>query len=148
VALVIAGIVILVIYATRQPEFREAFAVGVKMQECQQNMKQIHEAIERYRQRNNGKYPKDLKELVPRYLSDAGALKCPADTSAKPLSYQYFQPGPNTPDTAPLLQCDYHSVMNQKIPMMMLKNGQLLRPSRVETDGRPPEPASTSSGKQ
>jgi hypothetical protein len=136
VALVVGAIVILVIYAMRQPEFRQAVSVGIAIQQCQENMKEIHAAIDRYRQRNNGKYPKDLNELVPRYLSVAGKLKCPSDTSTKPVSYQYSEPEQNTPDTAPLLQCNHHSVMNQKIPVIMLKNGQLLTPSRVQTRER------------
>ncbi len=142
IALVIVGMVVLLVVVSRRPEFKQAMSTGVQIAQCQQNMHEIYAAIDRYRQRNNGKYPKNLNELVPRYLAEAGKLKCPADTSGKPVSYQYFQPGPDTSDTAPLLQCDHHSVMNQKIPIIMLKNGQILRPSRVETNRRAGEPAS------
>ncbi|GIV16163.1 MAG: hypothetical protein KatS3mg022_1598 [Armatimonadota bacterium] len=131
VALVLIGLAILFVVVSRRPEFRQAMSTGMQVAQCQQNMQQIYAAIERYRQRNKGAYPKDLNELVPRYLSDAGKLKCPADTSGKPVSYRYFQPQKNTPDTSPLLQCDHHQVMNQQIPVLMLKNGQLMRPSQV-----------------
>jgi len=130
IALVIIGIAILAIVVARRPEFKQAMSTGVQIARCQQNMQEIYAAIGRYRQRNNGKYPKDLKELVPRYLPEAGKLKCPADTSGKPVSYQYFQPTQNSPDTSPLLQCDHHMVMNQKIPVIMLKNGQVLSSSQ------------------
>ena len=131
IALVIVGMVVLLVVVSRRPEFKQAMSTGVQIAQCQQqNMQEIYAAIGRYRQRNNGKYPKNLNELVPRYLAEAGKLKCPADTSGKPVSYQYFQPQPNSPETAPLLQCDHHTVMNQKIPVIMLKNGQVLSTSQ------------------
>jgi len=122
--------VVLLVVVSRRPEFKQAMSTGVQIAQCQQNLQEIYAAIGRYRQRNNGKYPKNLNELVPRYLAEAGKLKCPADTSGKPVSYQYFQPQPNSPETAPLLQCNHHTVMNQKIPVIMLKNGQVLSTSQ------------------
>jgi hypothetical protein len=86
IALVLIGIAILAIVVARRPEFKQAMSTGVQIARCQQNMQEIYAAIGRYRQRNNGKYPKDLKELVPRYLPEAGKLKCPADTSGVPSS--------------------------------------------------------------
>lgn len=130
IALVIVGMVVLLVVVSRRPEFKQAMSTGVQIAQCQQNLQEIYAAIGRYRQRNNGKYPKNLNELVPRYLAEAGKLKCPADTSGKPVSYQYFQPKPNSPETAPLLQCNHHTVMNQKIPVIMLKNGQVLSTSQ------------------
>ncbi|MCL6474619.1 MAG: hypothetical protein K6U75_06155 [Firmicutes bacterium] len=130
IALVIVGMVVLLVVVSRRPEFKQAMSTGVQIAQCQQNLQEIYAAIGRYRQRNNGKYPKNLNELVPRYLAEAGKLKCPADTSGKPVSYQYFQPQPNSPETAPLLQCNHHTVMNQKIPVIMLKNGQVLSTSQ------------------
>lgn len=131
VVLVIVGMAVLFIAVARRPEFKQAMSTGVQIAQCQQNMQQIYAAIERYRQRNNGAYPKQLDELVPRYLAEAGRLKCPADTSGKPVSYRYFRPEKNSAETSPLLQCDHHAVMNQRIPVIMLKNGQVLSPSRV-----------------
>ncbi|MCS6830322.1 MAG: hypothetical protein NZ749_06720, partial [bacterium] len=99
-----------------------------------------------YRQRNKGDYPESLNLLVPRYLSEAGKLKCPADTSGKPVSYRYFQLKKDSPDTSPLLQCDHHVVMNQKIPVIMLKNGEVLSTSRVGGRDSSSAPAQESSG--
>lgn len=131
IVLVIVGMAILFVVVARRPEFKQAMSTGVQIAQCQQNMQEIHAAIERHRQRNNGEYPKDLNELVPRYLSEAGKLKCPADTSTEPVSYQYFRLGKDSPETSPLLQCDHHAVMNQKVPVIMLKNGQVLSSSRI-----------------
>ncbi len=131
IALITVGMAVLFIIIARRPEFKQVMSTATQIAQCQQNMQEIYAAIERYRQRHNGAYPKDLNDLVPRYLAEAGRLKCPADTSGKPVSYRYFQPQKNTPETSPLLQCDHHTAMNQKIPVIMLKNGQMMRPSRV-----------------
>lgn len=126
VALVIAAMAILLIYVARRPEFKQAMSAGVQMAQCQQNMMDVYQAIERYRQRNSGQYPKGLNELAPRYLAEAGKLKCPADLTDKPVSYRYFKPTKDSPETAPLLQCDHHKMMNQSVPIIVLKNGQVL----------------------
>lgn len=140
IALVIAGLAILFVVAVRRPEFKQVMSASVQIGQCQQNMQQIYAAIERYRQRNKGEYPKDLNELVPRYLSEAGKLRCPADISGKPVSYRYFRLGKHSPETSPLLQCDHHVVMNQKVQIVLLKNGQILSPSQAggnRTGGKP-----------
>ncbi len=142
VALLIAGLAILFIYVARRPEFKQAMSAGVQMAQCQQNMIDVYQAIERYRQRNNGQYPKSLDELTPRYLAEAGKLKCPADLTDKPVSYRYFKPTKDSPETAPLLQCDHHKMMNQSVPIIVLKNGQVLSSSaRVRWGENQPAPA-------
>lgn len=141
VALVVIGLAILFIVAVRRPEFKQMMSATVQIGQCQQNMQEIHAALERYQQRNNGTYPKDLNQLVPRYLSDASKLKCPADTSGKPVSYTYFQPRKDSSETAQLLQCDHHVAMNQKIPVIMLRNGQILSSSPAVEGGRSNIPA-------
>ncbi|MGC8785696.1 MAG: hypothetical protein ACP5RN_15095 [Armatimonadota bacterium] len=148
IALVVVGLAILFIYAVRRPEFKQAMSTGVQIAQCQQNMQAIHAAIERYRQRNKGEYPKSLNDLVPRYLPDAGKLKCPADVSGEPVSYRYFPLKKDSPETSPLLQCDHHQVMNQKIPVIMLKSGEVLsssgmRGSRGSPSTPKPEPVGT-----
>lgn len=125
-ALIIAGLAILFIYVARRPEFKQAMSAGTQMATCQTNLQEIHAAIERYRQRSDGQYPKSLNELVPRYLEQAGTLKCPADVSGEPVSYKYMRPAKDSPPTTPLLECDNHQVMNQNIPIIVLKNGQVL----------------------
>lgn len=143
VALVIAVLAILFIYVARRPEFKQAMSAGVQMAQCQQNMMDVYQAIERYRQRHNGQYPKDLNELTPRYLAEAGKLKCPADLSDKPVSYRYFKPTKDSPETALLLQCENHRIMNQPVPIIVLKNGQVLsssaggRPQEIERNSTP-----------
>lgn len=137
VALVLIGVALLFFFAARQPEFRQLMSVGVQMGQCQQNMQEIYAAIERYRQRNNGQYPKSLNELVPRYLAEAGKLKCPADASNQPVSYQYQRPAANAPETTPLLTCDHHVVAQQKVPLIVFKNGQFARVTPVGGAGKP-----------
>ncbi len=131
IILVIVAVAILFIVVARRPEFKQAMSTGVQIAQCQQNMREIHAAIERYRQRNGGEYPQSLNDLVPRYLPDAGKLKCPADASGKPVSYRYFPLKKDSPETSPLLQCDHHQMMNQKIPVIMLKDGEVLSSSGV-----------------
>ncbi|GBC96431.1 hypothetical protein HRbin16_02235 [bacterium HR16] len=131
IALVVAGLAILFIYTARRPEFKQAMSTMTQVAQCQQNMHEIHAAIERYRQRNKGEYPKSLNDLVPRYLPEAGKLKCPADVSGEPVSYRYFPLKKDSPETSPLLQCDHHKMMNQKMPVIMLKNGEVLSGSGV-----------------
>lgn len=150
IALVVAALAILVIYAVRRPEVKQIMSASAQMGQCQQNMREIHAAIERYRQRNKGKYPKSLNDLVPRYLPDAGKLRCPADISGKAVSYRYFPLKKDSPETSPLLQCDHHQVMNQKIPVIMLKNGEVLSGSGVGgSRGSPsiPKPEPVGAGK-
>jgi hypothetical protein len=137
VALVVAGLAILFIYVARRPEFKQAMSAGVEMGTCQQNMLEIYDAIERYRQKNNGEYPKDLSALIPRYLSEAGKMRCPADASGQRVSYQYFRPQKDSPETSPLLQCDHHTIMNEKIPLIILKNGQPLSGAAGRTRPQP-----------
>lgn len=129
IALAVILLAILFISLSRRPEFQQIVSSSRQIAQCQQNMMEIYAAVERYRQRNGGQYPKELNELVPRYLSEAGKLKCPADTSGKPVSYQYFRPQKDTPESAPLLRCEHHVVMNEKVPLVMLKSGEMLRSS-------------------
>lgn len=136
-ALIVAGMAILFIYVVRRPEFKQVMSTTMQVAQCQQNMREIHAAIERYRQRSKGEYPKALNDLVPRYLPEAGKLKCPADTSGEPVSYRYFRPKKDSPETSPLLQCDHHKMMNQKMPVIMLKNGEVLSSSGVRGRGSP-----------
>lgn len=131
IAIVVAGLAILTIYAVRRPEFKQVMSASMQVAKCQQNLQEIHAAIERYRQRHNGDYPNSLGELVPRYLPEAGRLKCPADATSQAVSYRYFRPKKDSPETSPLLQCDHHTVMNQKIPVIVLRNGEVLSTSRV-----------------
>lgn len=144
IALLVAGMAVLFIYIARQPGFRQAMSAGAQIAKCQQNLHDIYQAIERYHQRNNGKYPQDLGELVPRYLAQAGTLKCPADPSGAPISYRYFRPAKDSPETAPLLQCDHHRVMNQSFTLMVLKNGQILN---TGSTSQPTEPSGKSGAK-
>lgn len=130
VALVIAGLAALFIYVTRRPEFKQMMSAGTAMVQCQQNMQEVYRAVERYRQRNNEQYPSQLSELVPRYLAEAGKLKCPADISDKPVSYRYFKPTKDSPETAPLLQCDHHRMMNEPLTLIVLKNGEVVSTGR------------------
>lgn len=140
VALVIAGLAALFLYVSRRPEFKQVMSSGATMAQCQQNMQEIYQAIERYRQRNGGRYPEQLNALVPRYLAEAGKLKCPADLSDKPVSYRYFKPAKDSPETAPLLQCDHHRMFNEPFSLILLKDGQF-----VSTSGRSrvPKPGKT-----
>lgn len=130
VALVIAVVAALIIYVSRRPEFKQAMSAGVVMAQCQQNMQEVYQAVERYRQRNNGRYPMQLNDLVPRYLAEAGKIKCPADLSNKPVSYRYFKPAKDSPETAPLLQCDHHRMFNEPFSLILLKNGQFVSTGR------------------
>ncbi|MCS6950602.1 MAG: hypothetical protein NZ520_09090 [bacterium] len=131
VALLVIALAIMFIVLARRPEFQQVMSSGMQIAQCQQNMQEIYAAIERYRQRNGGQYPKDLNELAPRYLAEAGKLKCPADTTGKPVSYQYLRPQKDSPETSPLLQCDHHVVLNEKVPVIMLRNGQVLSASQA-----------------
>ncbi len=135
IALLVIGMAVLFIYVSRQPEFKQAMSTGVQVAQCQANMQEIYQAIGRYRQRNNDSYPQSLNELVPRYLAEAGKLKCPADTSDVPTSYRYLRPTKDSPETAPLLQCDHHKVMNQSLPVILLKNGQIISGSAGRAPG-------------
>lgn len=144
IALLVTGMAVLFIYIARQPGFRQAMSAGAQIAKCQRNLHDIYQAIERYRQRNNGKYPQDLGELVPRYLAQAGTLKCPADPSGNPISYRYFRPAKDSPETAPLLQCDHHRVMDESFTLMVLKNGQILSTGSTSP---PTEPSGKSGAK-
>ncbi len=137
VALLVAGLAVLFIYVARQPEFKQAMTAGVTMAQCQQNLQEVYQAIERYRQRNNGQYPRQLNELVPRYLAEAGKLRCPADTTPNPVSYRYFPPAKDSPETSPLLQCDHHKVMNQSVPVIVFKNGHIVAAGAGGRSGTP-----------
>lgn len=136
VAILIVVIALITVWAVRQPEFKQVVSSGMEIGVCQQNLTQVHAAIERYRQKQNGQYPRELKELTPRYLPEAQTLKCPADRTSEPISYRYFRPMKDTEETAPLLRCENHRMFNETTPLVVLKNGQV----RTLTPTRRPAP--------
>jgi len=77
--------------------------------QCRSNLAAVSKAIDHYRHQNH-RFPKELRDLVPKYLPNPSYLKCPIDRqglsqesvlpSSKPVAagaYVYeFEPGPLT----------------------------------------------------
>ena len=101
-----------------------------KIEICKHNLVEIGKAIQSYHD-EHGKYPKWLSDLLPKHLTDANALICPADKKIgkplysravdpnKPVSYNYeFFPAQRKQvretltmfgDAIPLLRCLHHN---------------------------------------
>ncbi len=47
-------------------------------QQCRENFKRIAQALHRYAEDNEGRYPASLEDLYPEYVEDEGILVCPA----------------------------------------------------------------------
>lgn len=54
------------------------------------NAKQIQMSIRMYEHDNKGRKPKDLTELVPRYLDDVKGLRSPLAPDSVEVGYEYF----------------------------------------------------------
>ena len=74
---------------------------------CKPHMEDIRAAIVRYRGKY-GKYPDNLGQLVPEFLSERSVLHCPIDPVKDPshVTYRYYKPTDATPGSAPLLSFD------------------------------------------
>ena len=94
---------VIVFRASKMPQYQ-------KSQKCSEHMITLRSAIDRYKIRTNGAYPKNLEELKP-YLSlkDREAFYCPLDTKRDKPSYTYTHPKPGSPDDTLLLSCDRHT---------------------------------------
>lgn len=103
--------------------------------ECQSHIQATGDALGRY-EIKNGKYPDNLKELVPDYLQ-AKMLRCPASKSIDAITYQYFKRTPDDSGSVVLLQCTHPSCAKSLPPVIIAykKSGELLQSS-----GQLPQP--------
>lgn len=72
---------------------------------CASNLRKLGQALKQYTQEHNGRYPKSLLELFPKYIDDPAVFWCPGDKdSRRPktirnesdtlVSYKYTPPEP------------------------------------------------------
>ena len=115
------------------------------LEACRENLKQIKQALEKYRIANADTYPQWLSELSPEYL-DKKVLLCPADTTAGvpgvltegasdptlPCSYLYeFRPSEREKQETqltlegnmlPIVRCEHH-LLNLSVGGKLYRNG-------------------------
>jgi len=53
---------------------------------CIARLKGLHEGMMKYAEDHQGKYPEDLKELYPDYVSDPAMFWCPSDKQEEPTT--------------------------------------------------------------
>lgn len=113
VVITIAMFGFLVFRISKMPQYQS-------LQQCSVNTINLRSAIDRYKIRNNGAYPANLKQLLP-FLKqqDRTSLYCPLVRDHTEPSYQYKQLAIGSSDDTLLLSCDRHviTVMNQTTPI-------------------------------
>ncbi len=88
-------------------------------QVCQQNMRTIYRALNRYSIDHNGHYPGTLGALYPRYLKSAECLRCPSARDPVMLpngyatSYKYFGASASSQAPRTVLLMDHHALNHQ-----------------------------------
>jgi len=88
-------------------------------QVCQQNMRTIYRALNRYSIDQDGHYPGSLEALYPRYLKSADCLCCPCARepivlpNGFPTSYTYFGASASVQDPRAVLLMDHHPLNHQ-----------------------------------
>ncbi len=75
---------------------------------------EVVDAIREYLQDNNGKYPPDLKALVPKYLQ-ADALEPVVLSDGKQIKFVYKPPKPNDPPDTVVLEHSPPLVMTMEV---------------------------------
>ncbi|MDH7480850.1 MAG: hypothetical protein QHH26_02590 [Armatimonadota bacterium] len=125
------------------PAFKKGIEEAKAMAQCTVQLQELHRALERYYAKN-GKYPSSLGELYPDYLEDKKILYCPSDKAhSGESSYIYYPPSPKTPDSAVVLECRRHILIEGQPPQVI----RLRKDGRIEGAGyqppRTPSPAKT-----
>lgn len=72
-------------------------------QKLKPRMRAIYEAISRYEQDNNGKYPPNLKSLIPKYLAEEAITPVVLSDGTK-YEFVYRPPKPNDPPDTVILE--------------------------------------------
>lgn len=80
-----------------------AKTAGEAEQKFKPRMRALYEAIRRYEQDNNGKYPPSLKSLVPKYLSEEAISPVVLSDGTK-FEFVYRPPKPNDPPDTVILE--------------------------------------------
>lgn len=98
---------------------------------CEANLRRIGDALNRYADQNEGRYPRTLRELLPAYLSDDAILSCPACVSQDGQRCSYAFPGAGKQRESMLKQavvCDrsatYHGAVSG---YAVLGSGEVVR---------------------
>ncbi len=91
--------------------------------ECVEHMTQTRAALLRYHQ-HRGKWPDKLSDLSPTYLEHAHLLRCPLDSS-KSGSYTYFKPSNNSKPDDPIIECDRHRVLGNRVLLRMRRDKEI-----------------------
>ncbi len=113
----------------RHPGAKKLFERAQEIASCQQHMKLIGKALERYEIRHN-EYPDKLSDLYPDFLSSKEVLRCPLDKRKNEdglESYVYIKPAPNASGDTPILICKRHAVIDGSPPpdLILYKNGKI-----------------------
>jgi hypothetical protein len=91
--------------------------------DCLNNVQEIGGALSRYAVRNQ-KYPEKLADLYPEFLENRSALHCPSDPSpSSTVSYDYFPPKIDSPDSTIVLTCRRHALMKGISTIVILTKG-------------------------
>src|SRR2546421_354608 len=86
-----------IFFFARSDLFKQAMKGADLQQRTTRNIYEIKNAIDKYRNEHNGKYPDDLQSLIPKYLASEQILKPTPDGSGPPIVYH--KPPKDAPDT-------------------------------------------------
>jgi hypothetical protein len=125
--LAIIAISICVYALLRNPDFKRSMSAMTqempRMQQCQQQLTSIGQALDRYAADHGGQYPNTLTELVPRYMKDASAFVCPSAPPGE--QYTYKKPDRSAPGSTPVIECDRHEAGIVVMKLVLHKDGSV-----------------------
>ena len=118
-------------------------AAMVTLKKCALQLQVVNTAIIAYQAEHKNAYPKDLKELTPKYLKDLKQLHCPADTRPVDLiSYTYTAPKPTDSPETTFFTCTYHqlNLSGEEVSLVLLvrKNGEVWQRTVRQADTKIP----------
>ncbi len=91
--------------------------------QCVEHMTQTRAALLRYHQHQK-RWPDQLSDLAPIYLEHGHLLRCPLDT-AETGSYTYVKPTDASKPDDPIIVCDRHRVMGNRVVIRMRRDKEM-----------------------
>ncbi len=95
-----------------------------KLITCRHNLIEIGIVCKLHSEENNGKWPAQLTDLIPKYIpaNDKDIINCPVTN----MQYTYTQPKPDSPSDTVIITCTQHNKgLKYKKGLILYKNGDV-----------------------